>query len=156
MRLTKVFPPGSFSRALESWSWLDVGDKRPVLASLFGDVFFVASDGYWFLDSFEGTLIRSWANRDDLQAELESEKGQDRYLLGGLAMAADRSGMILGSNEVFDFVVPPILGGAFSVDNITKDDFVVSLHIAGQLLHQVKDLPPGTPITGLTVGGERP
>ena len=35
-------------------------------------------------------------------------------------------------------------------------DFVVSLNIAGQLLHQVKTLPPGTKITGFTVDGKLP
>ena len=38
MLLTKSFTADEFERALESWRWLGVEGKTPVLASLFGDV----------------------------------------------------------------------------------------------------------------------
>ena len=149
MLLTKTFPPGIYGEALESWAWLDVADKVPVLASLFGDVFLQDRDGYWFLDSLEGSLTKIARTRDELQAILDTERGQDQYLLGGLALAADRRGIHLQPNEVYDFAVAPVLGGKAEVENVVAMDFVVSLHIAGQLHHQVRDLPPGTRITGV-------
>jgi hypothetical protein len=88
-----------------------------------------------------------------LQRELDSEEGQDQYLLGGLVIAAERSGLTLGVDQVYDFIKPPILGGQFEVENLTTMDLVVSLHVAGQLLGQVRHLPPGTQITGFTVDG---
>jgi len=106
-------------------------------------------DGYWFLDSLEGTLTTIATTRNDLQAILDGEHGQDQYLLGDLVMAADRLGIHLQSNEVYDFTVPPILGGKAEVDNIVAMDFVVSLHMASQLHKQVRDLPPGTRIAGV-------
>lgn len=154
MILTKSFSEADFDRALESWTWLDLQNKTPILTSLFGDVLFVAPDGYWFLDSVEGTLTRPWASRDEIQADLDSESGQDQYLLGGLAMAAERSGIELGPSQVYDFMVPPTLGGSFSVENVTAAEFVVAMNMAGQLLQQVKELPPGSPITGLSVDGQ--
>ena len=120
------------------------------MSSLFGDLFLVADDGYWFLDTIEGTLDRQWRNREELQSSLASDEGQDEFLLGGLAEAAHRSGLTLASNEVYDFAIPPILGGDFSVENIQARDFVVSVHIAGQLIQQVRDLPPGTTISGVS------
>jgi hypothetical protein len=151
--LTKVFRVDQYDAALESWQWVGLDGKRPVLSSLFGDVFLQAPDGYWFLDTVEGTLTHRWPDRDALQHELDTESGQDQYLLGGLAMAADRSGLTLGEDQVYDFVQPPILGGQFAVENMTTMDFVVALHIAGQLLRQVRELPPGTNITGFTIDG---
>ena len=50
--------------------------------------------------------------------------------------------------------VPKLFGGEFAVENITKMDFVVALNLGGQLVRQVKDLPPGTKISGLTVDHE--
>jgi hypothetical protein len=154
MELTKRFSPDQFRRALESWAWLDLEGKTPVLATLFGDVFFELNGSYWFLDTVEGTLTSQWSTGEMLQGELNTEEGQDKYLLGGLAMAADRAGLTLGPDQVYDFKVPPILGGQFALDNILAMDFEVSVHIAGQLLRQVKSLPPGTKITGFTVDGQ--
>jgi len=91
--------------------------------------------------------------RDELQAKLDAEEGQDNFLLGGLAMSAERLGILLEPNEVSDFKIPPVLGGKTGVDNIVKMDFVVSLNIAGQLHDQVRHLPPGSKIKGITVDG---
>ena len=66
MELTKTFAPEAYSSALESWSWLDIATKVPVLATLFGDVFFQDAGGYWFLDTIEGSLGRPrWVGYGD-------------------------------------------------------------------------------------------
>ena len=54
-------------------------------------------------------------------------------------------------SEVYDFVLPPILGGETDLDNIMTMDFEVSLYIAGQLHRQVRDTPPGTNISGVRI-----
>jgi hypothetical protein len=77
MHLTKTFSPDTYTRALESWSWLHLDGKVPVLASLFGDIFLQDPTGYWFLDSVEGQLTLIAATRDELQAILGTEAGQD-------------------------------------------------------------------------------
>jgi hypothetical protein len=153
MLLTKTFTPETYARALESWSWIGIDGKVAVLASLFGDVFLQDAQGYWFLDSLEGTLTKVGKTRDELQAMLDAEEGQDNFLLGGLAMSAERLGMLLEPNEVYDFQIPPVLGGKTTVDNIVKMDFVVSLNLAGQLHNQVRHLPPGSKIKGIQVDG---
>lgn len=80
--------------------------------------------------------------------------GQGRYLLGGFAIAAERNGLLLGPNDVYDFTIPPILGGKFDIGNIKVMYFVVSLNLGGQLLAQVKSVPPWTQISGFTVEGQ--
>ena len=42
-----------------------------------------------------------------------------------------------------------------AVEAIEKSDFVVGLNILGQIHHQVRTLPPGTPISGITVDGDK-
>jgi Domain of unknown function (DUF1851) len=66
-------------------------------------------------------------------------------------MAAAARGLTLDANEVYSFSHPPVLGGQIAVENVETMDFDVSLTITGQLHRQVRDLPPGTQITGFRV-----
>lgn len=147
MLLTKPFTPAQYASALDSWTWLDLSNKTPVLASLFGHVFLAAHDGYWFLESVEGTLTRRWPTSQELNAALDTEAGQGELLLGGLAMSAHARGLVLDEHEVYDFAVPAVLGGGFSADNITKRDFATALNLAGQLHGQLQSMPPGSTIS---------
>jgi Domain of unknown function (DUF1851) len=153
MVLTVTPSPQEFERALESWAWIGLEGKRPLFASLFGDVFFEAADGIWYLSQLDGTLTHEWADRAALDAALATEEGQDRYLLGGLVIGARKADLVLGPGEVYDFVPPPILGGPIAVENLTVMDFVVSVHIGGQLHDQVRHQEPGTPISELRFEG---
>ncbi len=76
---------------------------------------------------------------------------QDRYLLAGLAASAERRGIVPTATQVYGFKIAPALGGEMGVGNIEVIDFVVSVNILGQLHRQIRDLPPGTKISGFTV-----
>jgi hypothetical protein len=101
--LTRVFAPEQFSRGLESWSWVGIGNKVPAFTSLFGDVFFRSDDGVWLLDTLEGSLTRPWDSADALKAELGTPDGQDQYLLAGLALSAERRGIVPDAGQVYGF-----------------------------------------------------
>lgn len=148
--LIRNFSPEQFARALESWDWIGTSNKSPVFASPFGDVFFRADDGFWYLDTLEATLTRPWATAEELKAALNTPEGQDRYLLAGLAASAERRGIMPTASQVYGFKIAPVLGGEVGLGNIEAIDFVVGIHILGQLHRQVRDLQPGTPISGFT------
>jgi hypothetical protein len=154
VELTKTFTPEEYARALESWSWLDLSNKEPIFASSFGDVFFSAEDGVWYLDTIEGTLDRTWPDVDALREELATRDGQDHYLLGGLVFGARERGLVLGEGQVYAFELPPVLGGAIAAEKMKTLSFVVAVNLAGQLHDQVRDLPPGSRISGVTLGEE--
>ena len=118
---------------------------------MFGDVFLQGSDGVWFLDSIEGTLALRWPDVHALQALLNTPEGQDQFLLGSIAIAAQERGLAAGPAEIFTFTVHPALGGPISAENVETMDYVVASSICGQLRLQLKDLPPGTPITGFAL-----
>jgi Domain of unknown function (DUF1851) len=151
MDLTKSFAPEQFEHALESWAWVDLDGKAPVFTSLFGDVFMESDHGWWYLDTIEGTLTCPWPTRDALITDLSTEKGEDRYLLGPLAVAANKQGKVLGEDQVYDFMPPPALGGGFNIDNIVVYDFVVAVNLAGQLHEQLRTMAPGAKITEFTL-----
>ncbi len=154
--LIRNFSRDEFSGALETWDWIEIGDRSPVFASPFGDVFFRAADGLWWLDTIEATLTRPWATAEELKAALNTAEGQDRYLLAGLAASAERQGIVPAARQVYGFKIAPVLGGQVAVSNVEVIDFVVSINILGQLHKQVRNLPPGTPITGVTIDGRKP
>jgi hypothetical protein len=122
--------------------------KTPLFASLFGHVFLRDVHGIWVLDPNGGTLERHWDDEQALRAELDTEDGQDAWLLAGLAIGAKRRRIPRGEGQTYNFVPPPILGGGFDLDRVMVMDFSVSLHLAGQLHEQIRDLPPGSRISG--------
>jgi hypothetical protein len=61
-----------------------------------------------------------------------------------------------GAQQVLAWQVPPVLGAPIAIENLELMDFEVYLSIQGQLHRQVKDLPPGTKISGITVDGQTP
>lgn len=69
----------------------------------------------------------------------------------GLASEAERAGLRPSEAEVYSFRVPPALGGAVDLENVELSDFVVAINIAGQIHQQIKDLPPGTAISGVSL-----
>jgi len=71
--------------------------------------------------------------------------------MAGLAMAAFNAGLLPNDRQVLSFKVMPALGGSFELQNIEVSDFVVTLSIAGQIHRQIKDLPPGTAISGIQI-----
>lgn len=152
MLLTRTFSEESYRRALEDWAWLPLAGKRPILASLFGDVFFEDGAGIWMLDVLEGALNHVFPDREHMPAVLDTEEGQDAYLLAGLALKAERHlGLVPGPGQVLAWMVPPALGGATASENLQLMDFEVYLSIEGQIRRQIKDLPPGTKIAGFSI-----
>src|SRR5689334_10289524 len=118
MELIKRFAQDDYRDALESWTWVDLDGKAPTFTSLFGDVFFQAADGFWFLDTIEGALTRPWATREEIEAVLATRDGREQFLSVSLATAAAERGLQLGERDVYDFRTPPILGGAQQPDNL--------------------------------------
>lgn len=151
MQPLRRFPPALYASALESWTFLDLAGKHPLFTSPFGDVFFQADGGFWFLDLIAGELSCQWPSEGELGAELNTREGQDEYLMIGLAGQAENAGLQPSDTEIYSFRVPPVLGGPTELDNVELSDFVVTLNTAGQIHSQVRTLPPGTPISGISL-----
>lgn len=139
--------------ALKAWDWIDFSGKEPFITTCFGDVFFDSNDGIYFLDSLGGTLEKVASSKAELQDILNTVDGQDHFLMAELAIAAQENGLSLGEGECLDFKVSPILGGPLTLDNLHVMSFKVALDVAGQIMKQVKDLPPGTKINKVTIDG---
>lgn len=124
----------------------------PALTNAFGDVFLQSQDGsFSFLDTVEGRLQLVWPDAAAFQTDINTPTAQDHYLMIGLAQAAADAGLEPAPDQILSFKTPPVLGGELSMENLEIADFVVTVNVAGQVHGQVRSLPPGAPITGITI-----
>lgn len=144
--MIRRFPAETVASALASWTFLDLGDKVAHFTSPFGDVFLEGPDVFWIVDIIGGSMKELCRTGEELTALLNSREGRDELLLAELGFAAEESGLVPGQGEIYDFRVPPVLGGALDVANLQVTDFEVAVSLAGQIHAQVRDLPPGTPV----------
>ena len=146
MELIRRFNDRAVASALESWTFLDLVDKRPLFTSPFGDIFMQGPTSYWLLDVVGGSLNEICSTGEELTAILNTREGRDQYLMIGLAAEAVADGLVPDADEIYDFRVPPVLGGGFEVANLQLVDFEVAVNLAGQIHAQVRNLPPGTSV----------
>ncbi|KQV58637.1 MULTISPECIES: T6SS immunity protein Tdi1 domain-containing protein [unclassified Caulobacter] len=144
-------PTPDVTHALSAWGWLDPPSTGVALVGPFGDMFFETPDGVVTLDMMEGALRVVAQDREAFVQAIGDNEYRDMLLGDVWVQAAARRGLSLDPRECFDWTLPPVLGGQCSVETVTKTLFVVKADLAAQLHQQVKDLPPGAPITGVTL-----
>ncbi|MCP2265321.1 DUF1851 domain-containing protein [Promicromonospora thailandica] len=142
MHLIREFTPDAYEFALSSWSWIGIGDKTPRFASCFGDMFLESIDGWWFLDTVEGTLERRWNTLDAMFSELEEPDGRAEYLLEETLSTALAQGLRLGDDEVFAFLPPPAVTGTMSVDSLAPLRFAIAANLAGRIHGELNGVQP--------------
>lgn len=133
MDLTRTATRQQFALALSTWGWAGVERKVPLFTSLFGDVFLESYDGYWWLDAVRGTLGKPWETVEAMEADLDSARGQERFLRSRLVLDAELHGLRPDDGQVYGFTVAPALGGPVHVDNLELMDLTLRLHMTGQL-----------------------
>lgn len=139
MELTKEFSPEQYEFALESWTFLDFTGLTPHFTSLFGDIFFQAPDeSWWYLDLVGGTLLPEWPNAVEMVEELQTERGQDQYLLGTIALAAANDGLVPAETQVYDFLHSPLQGGRIETQNVILADFISAVNLIGTLHAEIQ------------------
>jgi hypothetical protein len=137
----------AIEQALDSWQWLPIANRDPIIVTAFGGIFFEGSDGIWFLDTLEGTFRKLCDTRSDLEQLLATKEAEDHYFSAGFLERASREDIVLMEGECFNYIIHPVVGGKVEYSNVQAEDFVVAVHIGGQLHEQVRHLPPGTKIT---------
>jgi len=133
VELLRAFSPDAFAYGLTSWSWLGVHGKTPRFTTVFGDVFLESLEGWWFLDTIEGSLELRWSTAVDLYAELDSPDGRADLLLEDLYRDVDRRGTVLEPDEVLTFSPHPALGGRLHADHVEPVRLELALRLTGDL-----------------------
>lgn len=136
-----------FDDALSCWKWRLPNIKSVILVSCLGDVFYAGNDEaiYW-LQTDCGGLTRVADNLTEFEQLLHDEEKVDNWFLPGLIEKIKKAGMVLQPNQVYSYQKLPVLGGAYSIENIKPTNIGAHLAFTGQICEQIKDLPDGTKV----------
>lgn len=139
---------------LDEWRWLVPRHLEPVVISALGDLFLQDQQGriFW-LDTGWGQLTEVARDFEDFEKQLQDHETATEWFIPQLVGDLMAKGKELGQGQCFGFVVPPVLGGEIALDNFEPIDVAVHVGVLGQIHRQVKDLPPGTPIGKIEIGG---
>lgn len=147
--------------ALESWRFV-VGAKAKVqLLTAMGDVFLLRPHGLlrkeqvFLLDTGSGEMLRvesDWQAFKQRMAHPDAEVAV--WLKFDLLCDLHDAGKILEPGQCYSPTIPPCIGGKYDVSNFEPTPWRAHLQTSGQIFAQVKDLPPGTPITGFDIKWE--
>jgi hypothetical protein len=151
---------------LADWRWLTGPAPQLWLVTKAGDALLRdPSDGsVHFLDTVAGKAERIARDEAEFLALVTSGANADRWLMPAIVDGQAALGMRPAPGECLSFKHPPALGGQLDPDNFETCSILVHFSITGQIHRQIRDLPPGTPITeikfeppgGGTGGGKRP
>ncbi|MCL1871134.1 MAG: hypothetical protein FWF90_12065 [Promicromonosporaceae bacterium] len=131
--MLRSFSPQAYAFGLSAWSWLGLHDKTPAFTTTFGDVFLESAEGWWLLDTIEGTLTLRWRTLDELYAELDSDQGRDEILLEDILEEVLDACVWLRDDEVYAFVPHPAAGGRLAAQSCSPLRFELALSLAGQV-----------------------
>jgi hypothetical protein len=145
-------------KILVSWDWLlQSRPLTPLALSMFGDWFLEGRDGeIYYLNILGGDLVRIASNRQEFERLSELQENCDEWFMGELVELLVEKGITLKKGQTYGYKLLPILGGKIVPENIEPTDPVVHQSILSQTIEQVKGLPPGTRIRGITVDGRDP
>lgn len=137
---------------LSSWTWAMPTPMMPVLITAMGDVFGQDSTGaLYFLDTCEGTVDKVADSGVEFQAMLSDSGFVTAHFHPQIVGSLISGGLKLQQGECYSYKHPLVLGGQDEPDNIEASDASVHVGMLGQIHEQVKDLPPGTPISDIQI-----
>jgi hypothetical protein len=164
VRVNDYFAETSVSgdEILADWRWL-IGPKAQLChVTKAGDAILrdPADGSIHFLDTIAGMVQRIARDESDFNSLVTANANAEKWLMREIVNGQAVLGMRPGRDECLSFQHPPALGGELHPDNIEVCNISVHFSIAGQIHRQIKDLPPGTPITDIKVmppgGAKRP
>lgn len=138
---------------LEDWRWLIGPRKFPILLAAIGDAFVQDADdnSVHLVSVAAGEMVQVGADPEEFRRLLGQKEFVVDYLAVQVIGELIRAGMRLGPGQIYSYKQPPVLGGAFVLENIEPADIAVHFSLSGQIHEQVRGLPPGTPITGASI-----
>ncbi len=146
--LTVNFEHLDRKQILEGWEWLIGKSKIPIMLTACGNAFVQDENSLsvHYLDVTGGILEKVAESGEEFTSLLGNKdfiiNHFDINLIGGMRQQNSH----LEKGKVYSFKITPRLGGKFDFQNIEQTDILVHYSLNGQIAHQLKDVPEGTPI----------
>ena len=138
---------------VSDWSWLIGKSKLPILLLASGDAFVqdAKAGSVHFLDVGAGTLSQVTPSFEKFKHLLSDRDFVLKYFAVDMIADLRQSGCTLAPGQIYSFKIPPILGGAYALENVEPTDIEVHYSVAGQVHEQVSNLPEGAAISGISI-----
>lgn len=138
---------------LQSWNWLVEPGNLPIMVTAMGDVFTrnTRDGSVHFLSVGAAAHCPIASDMTEFRGLLADEEFVRYYFDVKTITVLEEAGVKLGQKQLYGLEVPPVLGGKYELPNVLPTDILVHFTVTGQIHRQVKDLPPGTKITGFEI-----
>jgi len=122
------------------------------LVNRFGDIFAVYEDGSvnW-LATDTGKVTRVASSEDEFLELLDVDENANDWLMIEIVDDLVEAGKILVPGQCYGYKVPPILGGAYALENVEPTDLSVNYTFLSQIYRQTSELPDGTKISNVSL-----
>jgi hypothetical protein len=135
-----------WSAILADWAWLLPEKEFTIwLMNRYGDLFIVTKSGaIYLLDVCGGSVERVAENREDFCRLVEKDDNSNRWFMIPLVDKLVTAGKLLKDGRCYSFVLPPVLGGEYTIENTSDLTIEEHFNVYASIHHQIKDLPDGT------------
>jgi hypothetical protein len=141
---------------LEDWQWLPGADRSPILVTAMGNAILLdAADGtVHLLDTQRGEIGPLASSIEEFNVRLQQRDFVADVFAVDVVASLAAAGRRTAEGQVWGFRTPLVLGGDYAPENVEAVDVQVHFSILGQIHRQVRDLPEGSRITGITGGDD--
>ncbi|MBL8204395.1 MAG: DUF1851 domain-containing protein [Blastocatellia bacterium] len=132
---------------LADWAWLLPEELTVWLMNCYGDLFLIFDDGsIHLLDVGAGTIERLADDKDDFCQKIDEGNNANQWLMIPLVDRLVEAGNLLSEGCCYSFVISPVLGGQYSVENTATLSIVEHYSLYASIHQQIEDLPNGTTV----------
>ena len=133
---------------LADWAWLLPQDEFTIwLMNRYGDLFLAFEDDtVHMLDVGSGSLEKLAESRDEFRRRVDEGDNANEWLMIPLINNLVEAGKVLEPGRCYSFIIPPILGGEYTVENTATLHIAEHYGVYASIHNQIKDLPDGAQV----------
>jgi hypothetical protein len=137
-----------WSAILANWGWILPTEEFSIwLMNRFGDLFIVFdNDTVHMLNVGTGSLEKLAESRHDFGNKIDKGNNANDWLMIPLVDQLVQAGRLLHRGECYSFIIPPVLGGEYSVENTVVRAIPEHFSFFASIHKQIKDLPDGAKV----------
>jgi hypothetical protein len=132
---------------LQDWAWMLPQEFTVWFVNRYGDLFLAFEDGsIHMLDIGNGSLNRLAESRDSFCVKIDEDSNANDWLMIPLVDKLVEVGKDLQPDQCYSFMIPPALGGEYTVDNTAILSVTEHYRVYASIHRQIKDLPDGAKV----------
>lgn len=136
-----------WANLLSGWNWLLPPEFSVWLMNRYGDLFLILPDGSVnMLDIGAGLLTKLAENRDDFARLIDEDDNAEDWLTIPLVDQLVAAGVLLKPGECYSFLIPPLLGGNYTIENTVILPITEHYGVYGSYHEQLRGVPDGTKV----------